>query len=117
MPFPSVSYTHLTDYVQIDGDKETGVVEVHIASDNQPNYIIKEDVAWDFIQWDNKFDTLLETTDAICFGTLAQRSRISRNTIITLLEKAKRDTIKIYDINLRQSFYNKGIIADSLRCV
>ena len=104
-----------TDYVQIDGDKETGVVEVHIDSDNQPNYIIKEDVAWDFIQWDNKFDTLLETTDAICFGTLAQRSRISRNTIITLLEKAKRDTIKIYDINLRQSFYNKGIIADSLK--
>lgn len=104
-----------TDYVQIDGDKETGVVEVCIDSNDQPSYIIKEDVAWDFLQWDNKLDTLLETTDAICFGTLAQRSRISRNTIITLLEKAERDTIKVYDINLRQSFYNKGIIADSLK--
>lgn len=104
-----------TDYLQIDGDRETGVVEVHIDTNNQPSYIIKEDVAWDFIQWDTKFDTLLETTDAICFGTLAQRSRVSRNTIITLLEKASRDAIKAYDINLRQSFYNKGIVVDSLK--
>lgn len=104
-----------TDYLQIDGERETGIVEVHFDSDNQPHYKIKEDVAWDFLQWDTKFDTLIETTDAICFGTLAQRSRVSRNTIITLLERAERDTIKVYDINLRQSFYNKGIIIDSLR--
>lgn len=110
-----ISLGLVTDYLQIDGDRETGIVDVHIDSGNQPNYTIKEDVAWDFIQWDSKFDALLETTDAICFGTLAQRSRVSRNTIITLLERAERDTIKAYDINLRQSFYNKGIIADSLK--
>jgi fructokinase len=104
-----------TDYIQIDGEKETGIVEVKIDESQQPKYIIKEDVAWDFIQWDSKFDTLLETTDAICFGTLAQRSRTSRNTIINLLEKANKDTVKIYDINLRQSFYNKNIISDSLK--
>ena len=110
-----ISLSLVTDYLQIDGERETGIVEVSIDSNNQPNYIIKEDVAWDFIQWDSKFDTLLETTDAICFGTLAQRRRVSRNTIITLLEKASKDAVKVCDINLRQSFYSKGIISDSLK--
>ena len=72
-------------------------------------------MAWDFIQWDSKFDSLVESADAICFGTLAQRSKVSRNTIINLLKKMNKDAVKVYDINLRQSFYNKNIIVDSLR--
>lgn len=104
-----------TNYLQIDGTRPTSTVEAFIDKNNEPSYIIKEDVAWDFLQWDSKFDALLETTDAICFGTLAQRSRQSRNTIISFLEKAKKETVKVYDVNLRQSFYNKNIIADSLK--
>ncbi|MDD5659402.1 MAG: carbohydrate kinase [Actinomycetota bacterium] len=104
-----------TDFIQIDGEKKTGVVEVQIDEKDQPNYIIKEDVAWDYIQWDNKFDLFMENTDAICFGTLAQRNKISRNTIISLLEKMGKNTVKVYDINLRQSFYDKSIINDSLK--
>ena len=110
-----ISLGLLTDYIQIDSEKETGVVEVQIDDKNQPYYIIKEDVAWDFIQWDSKFDSLVESADAICFGTLAQRSKVSRNTIINLLKKMNKDAVKVYDINLRQSFYNKNIIVDSLR--
>ena len=110
-----ISLGLLTDYIQIDSEKETGVVEVQIDDKNQPHYIIKEDVAWDFIQWDSKFDSLVESADAICFGTLAQRSKVSRNTIINLLKKMNKDAVKVYDINLRQSFYNKNIIVDSLK--
>ncbi len=110
-----ISLGLLTDYIQIDSEKETGVVEVQIDDKNQPHYVIKEDVAWDFIQWDSKFDSLVESADAICFGTLAQRSKVSRNTIINLLKKMNKDAVKVYDINLRQSFYNKNIIVDSLR--
>ena len=105
----------ITDYVQIDSERETGIVEVRIDEKNQPHYIIKEDVAWDFIQWDSKFDSLLETADAICFGTLAQRSKVSRNTILNLLEKINKNALKVYDINLRQSFYSKNIIIDALK--
>lgn len=110
-----ISLDLTTDYIQIDNDKKTGIVEVQIDDKNQPNYIIKEDVAWDFIQWDSKFDSLIETTDAICFGTLAQRNKVSRNTIINLLEKMNKNAVKVYDINLRQSFYSKNMIVDALK--
>jgi fructokinase len=104
-----------TKYIQIDNNKATGVVEVKIDNKNQPNYIIKENVAWDFMQWSEKFNLLIKTTDAICYGTLAQRDEVSKKTIVSLLEKMNKNTVKVYDINLRQSFFSKTIIDDALK--
>ena len=104
-----------TDYIQVDKDKPTGVVKIKMDDENQPNYIIKEDVAWDFLGWNEKFNKLIKSVDAICFGTLAQRNEVSRETILKFLRETNNKAVKILDINLRQNFYNKRIIEESLR--
>ena len=105
----------VTDYIQIDGNKPTGTVEVKIDDSNQPDYIIKEDVAWDFLEWSPDFKLLLKSVDAVCFGTLSQRNIVSRQTILKFLSGVKNDIVKILDINLRQNFFNEQVIEESLR--
>jgi fructokinase len=105
----------IIDYIQIDKDKHTGVVNIKIDDKMQPNYIIREDVAWDYLSWDLKCQKIIKSIDAVCFGTLAQRNEISRKTIWTLLKKVNKNIVKVFDINLRQNFYNKRIIEESLR--
>jgi fructokinase len=105
----------ITNYIQIDKNKPTGVVEVKMDNTGQPDYIIKDCAAWDFIDWSEKFNILLKTVDAVCFGTLAQRNIISRSTILIFLKKINKNAVKVFDINLRQGFYNKQIIEESLK--
>lgn len=94
----------------------TGNVNVSL-KDGIPTYEINENVAWDFIQINEQIEELVKKADAICFGTLAQRSDISRNSIQKMLLSVREDAFCIFDINLRQSFYNKEIINQSLeRC-
>lgn len=104
-----------TGYIQIDNNKPTGTVVVEMDDNNQPDYIIKEDVAWDFLEWSEKFNDFLISIDAICFGTLAQRNEITRQTILKFLKMANNKAVKILDINLRQNFYNEQIISESLK--
>lgn len=110
-----IKLNFIKDYIQVDKDKPTGVVEVKIDNENQPNYIIKEDVAWDFLSWNEEFSNLVKSVDAICFGTLAQRNEVSRETILNFLREINNNAVKIMDVNLRQNFYNKTIIEESLR--
>jgi fructokinase len=105
----------VTNYIQIDKNRLTGIVKVKMDDLNQPNYDIEKGVAWDFINWNKDFDTLLKTSDAVCFGTIAQRNVVSRNTIINFLKEINKSAIKVFDINLRQGFFNKKIIEKSLR--
>jgi len=104
-----------TGYIQVDDNKATGTVVVEMDEDNQPDYIIKENVAWDFLQWSEKFNALLTSVDAVCFGTLAQRNEVARQTILMFLKMANNKALKILDINLRQSFYTGQIIKESLK--
>ncbi|MHB1274732.1 MAG: carbohydrate kinase family protein [Candidatus Humimicrobiaceae bacterium] len=104
-----------TGYIQIDSNKPTGTVVVEMDDNNQPDYIIKEDVAWDFLEWNKKINDILLSIDAICFGTLAQRNEITRQTILKFLKMANNKAVKILDINLRQNFYNEQIISKSLK--
>jgi fructokinase len=71
-------------------------------------------VAWDYIEQNVKLKTFAEEVDAICFGSLAQRSRVSKATIGSFLENTRSDCLKVFDINLRQSFYTKETILKSL---
>ena len=84
----------------------TGTVQVTLDNEGVPCYDIKEGVAWDNIPYTEELDQLARQTQAICFGSLAQRSIVSRETIARFLATMPDtpETLKIFDINLRQSF-------------
>jgi fructokinase len=104
----------MTSWVQIDATHPTGEVRVDIDERGQPDYTITEDVAWDFLEWTPQWEELAAQADAICFGSLAQRSRESRKTIKRFLQTSRRDALRIFDVNLRQSFYSEDVISESL---
>lgn len=97
----------------------TGTVQVEVDQAGVPIYDIKENVAWDNIPFTEKLEALAANTRAICFGSLAQRNIVSRQTITRFLDSmpVKDDTLVVFDVNLRQGFYNKEILTSSMeRC-
>jgi len=103
-----------TDYLQTDPDHETGQVFVELDAQGQPDYDIAEQVAWDMIQFDPDLEDLARHTDAVAFGSLAQRDAQSRNTIYRFLDSTKPRVIRLFDVNLRQNFYDRFVIERSL---
>jgi len=103
------------EFVEIDQDHPTGTVQVILDTKGHPDYVIHTDVAWDFIPFSGKLDALAKETSAVCFGSLAQRSITSGNTILSFLKATSETCLKIFDINLRQRFYNEKIIKNSLK--
>lgn len=93
----------------------TGTVQVTLDAQGVPQYEIKTDVAWDNIPFDDELASLAADCKAVCFGSLAQRSEISRNTIGAFLDAVPADCLKVFDINLRQSFYTKEVLEASFR--
>ena len=95
----------------------TGTVQVQLDEQGIPTYDIKENVAWDNIPFTKEIEEVASSCRAVCFGSLAQRNVVSRETIHRFLVLTPKDCMKIFDINLRQNFYNKEIIKESLqRC-
>ena len=97
----------------------TGTVQVEIDQAGIPQYDIKENVAWDNIPYTTRLEQIAERTKAVCFGSLAQRNVVSRDTINRFLDAMPHndDTLVVFDVNLRQGFYNKDILCDSMeRC-
>lgn len=99
--FPSVPYP-------------TGSVQVSLDEKGVPAYDIKENVAWDNIPFTNEIESVARSCRAVCFGSLAQRNAVSRNTIRKFIESTPDGCIRIFDINLRQNFYTSNVIHDSL---
>lgn len=95
----------------------TGTVQVEIDQAGVPQYEIKENVAWDNIPYTERLENLARHTRAVCFGSLAQRSIVSRTTINRFLDAMPSgdDRYVIFDINLRQGFYNKEILCNSMK--
>lgn len=95
----------------------TGTVQVEIDQAGVPQYEIKENVAWDNIPYTSELENLAKKTKAVCFGSLAQRNVVSRNTINSFLDAMPRteDSLVVFDVNLRQGFYNKEILCNSMR--
>jgi len=95
----------------------TGTVQVTLDEQGIPSYNIKENVAWDNIPFNDEIEEVARNCKAVCFGSLAQRNVVSRDTIQRFLDLTPDDCMKIFDINLRQQFYTKEIIQDSMhRC-
>jgi len=97
-------------YVSVDNSHPTGTVTVKLDEDGKPDYIIHENVAWDFIPFNSSLSVLAAQTAAVCFGSLCQRSPVSRKTIRSFLAATGADCIRVLDINLRQSYFNREII-------
>lgn len=95
-------------------DKPTGTVQVTLDDTGVPSYDILEDVAWDNIPFTDNMRDLAERADAICFGSLAQRMN-SRQTVRMFIQAAGAKALKIFDINLRQHYYGKDVIEESLQ--
>ena len=95
----------------------TGTVQVEVDGDGVPQYEIKENVAWDNIPWTESLENLAKDTKAFCFGSLAQRNVVSRETINKFLDTIpdENDPLIVFDINLRQDFYTKEIIQGSMK--
>lgn len=96
-------------------DYPTGTVQVKLSEGGIPQYDIMTDVAWDNIPFTDELAALAKQTKAVCWGSLAQRSVVSRNTICKFIAAMPFDSIKVFDINLRQSFYTREIIENSFR--
>ena len=95
----------------------TGTVQVQLDEQGIPTYDIKENVAWDNIPFDDDIAQIARNCRAVCFGSLAQRNVVSRETIKKFLDATPDDCLKIFDINLRQQFYTMDILKESFqRC-
>lgn len=96
-------------------DYPTGTVQVTLNKSGVPQYEICENVAWDNIPFTARTENLAKNTQTVCFGSLAQRSAVSRETIRKFLAAMPEDSLKIFDINLRLDYYTREIIEESLQ--
>jgi fructokinase len=103
------------DHVQTDRDHPTGTVKVELDGNGQPRFEIANPVAWDFLDCSEDWQRLAGEADAVCFGSLAQRSEKSHETIHNFLGSTSSDTLRVFDVNLRQSYYSADIVSDSMR--
>lgn len=103
-----------TSYVQFDNCHDTGTAGVLIDSTGQPTFTIKESVAWDFLQWTPAWEELSARANVVCFGSLAQRSPASAETIEQFLRSTPMKTLRIYDVNLRDPFCSVDVLRRSL---
>lgn len=103
-----------SELIQIN-DKPTSTVDVKLNAEGLPQYTIHENVAWDFIKFNEVLQQKVMKADILCFGSLAQRNSTSRETIEKMLKSCKQEALIVYDINLRQNYYSKEIIEKSLQ--
>ena len=109
-----INGTDIVNFITVN-DKPTGTVSVRLDDQGIPAYIIHENVAWDAIGISGDANEFARTADAVCFGTLAQRSKESRQAIHGLLDQIPAPSLKIFDINIRQHFYSREVIESSLQ--
>jgi fructokinase len=104
-----------TAFIQEDVDHPSGTVQVEVDGAGQPRFEISESVAWDFLDWTPQWQTLAQQADAVCFGSLAQRSERSRDTIRNFVIACRRNAVRVFDVNLRQNFYTAQVLAESMK--
>ena len=104
-----------TKSVQRDESHATGVVKVEVDENGCARFEIEQPSAWDYLQWTAEWEALARAADAVCFGSLAQRSEQSRATIRHFLEATRKDAIRIFDVNLRAPFYSADVVRESMK--
>ena len=104
-----------TEFIQKDADYPTGTVNVEIDRAGQARFEISAPVAWDFLEWTRQWHALAQQADAVCFGSLAQRSQHSCATIRKFVLATRTSAVRIFDVNLRQHFYAAHGLAESMK--
>ncbi|MGO8718289.1 MAG: PfkB family carbohydrate kinase [Acidobacteriaceae bacterium] len=99
------------DYISVDRSHPTGTVEVLLDADHGPRYRIRENVAWDYVPETPPLLALAPTLDAICFGTLAQRSPVTRTTLRSLVAATRAECLRVFDVNLRKPDWTAETVA------
>lgn len=108
---------HQLNYLMPRVPYPTGTVQVQLDEQGIPTYDIRENVAWDNIPFTPEMEEVARNCRAVCFGSLAQRNVVSRENIHRFLDATPKDCMKIFDINLRQNFYTREVIQESMqRC-
>jgi fructokinase len=102
-------------HLQLDPDHPTGTVKVSVDPAGQPTFDIAESVAWDFFAWTPEWRALAQRADAVCFGSLAQRCPQSRSTVRSFLSALRPGSTRVFDVNLRQSFYDADTLSESAK--
>ena len=95
-------------------ERGTGTVEIELDAEGVAQFEFASDVAWDALTWSEALTHVAVTADVVCYGTLGQRSEISKNTIQRFLKGTTDECLCVFDVNLRQQFYTEGLIRDSL---
>lgn len=103
-----------TQFVDIDPDHPTGTVTVELDDQGKPDFTIHENVAWDHLSRSPEAMSLAERADAVCYGTLAQRGEATRQTVRAFLDRSRRDCLRTLDVNLRQRYYDAGVLRELL---
>lgn len=104
-----------TDFIQQPENFPTGAVQISVDAAGRPTYEFGRDEAWDHLLWSDALAELARDTDAVCFGTLGQRGRISRQTIQRFVAATRSDCLRVFDINLRPPFVSLPDVDASLR--
>jgi fructokinase len=103
------------DAVACIPDAPTGSVRVSLDAKGLAHYTVQPDVAWDRIPWTPALERLASRADAACFGTIAQRGQTSRQTIRRFLDATGPHCLRVFDANLRQDYYDRTLIEQSLQ--
>ena len=103
-----------TEFIQIDPTLPTGVARVQLDPSGEPTFTISQQVAWDRLEWTPEWRTVAASAAVVCFGSLALRSASSRETVLRFLHETGTDATRVFDVNLRHSFYSAGLFATLL---
>lgn len=103
------------EYIGIDPDHPTGSVDISLDAKGAPQYRFAPNVAWDFLDLNPRWQELADNCEAVCFGTLAQRSPESSKAILGFLDRTDPEVLRVFDVNLRQSFYTAQVIDESMQ--
>ncbi|NQT94019.1 MAG: carbohydrate kinase [Lentisphaerae bacterium] len=100
--------------IQRDEEHATGTVTVDLDNAGKPTFTIHENVAWDFLAADAAAAAGVREADGLCFGSLAQRNPAARKTILSMVSSLPAGGLRVFDINLRQHYFSRDVVVDSL---
>jgi fructokinase len=103
-----------TRYLQLDQHHPTGTVRVQIDERGEARFAVNEGSAWDYLELTGEWEEIASTADAICFGTLGQRHDQARKSILSFLKLTRAGAVRVFDVNLRHSFFTPDMLSESL---
>ncbi|MFN2414232.1 MAG: PfkB family carbohydrate kinase, partial [Pyrinomonadaceae bacterium] len=103
-----------TRHIQLDEEHPTGTVGCVIREGGEPHFNVNQNSAWDYLEWTREWEGLAASASVVCFGTLGQRHPAARATVLSFLEATNAGALRLFDVNLRHSFFTPEMLARSL---